>query len=204
MSGVLSSAVSGGLMGLMRVVAGVRARWLDAAPDGGQRIYVANHASHVDGLAVWAALPPQERARTRPVAAGAYWASSRLRRYVAQDVFDAVLIDRSSAHAALDAMGEALDAGASLILFPEGTRGDGATVGRFRAGFYPLVAERPSVAVVPVYLQNLSRVLPKGKTVPIPVLGHATFGAALSLEPGEEREAFVERVREAVLALRDA
>lgn len=202
---LVSSLVSSGLVGLMRLVAGVQPRWIGVEPQGGQRIYVANHTSHIDGLAVWAALPPPERRRARPVAARDYWQSSWIRRVLARDVFRVVFVGRGegTARDALENLTAALDAGDSLILFPEGTRGDGETLGRFQAGVYHLAADRPEIDVVPVYLANLGRVLPKGKVVPIPVLGRATFGAPLRPGPDEDRDAFLARLRDAVLALRD-
>ncbi len=191
------------LVALMRLVTGVRVRWEAELAPSGPRVYVANHTSHLDGLVVWAALPPAERARTRPVAAGDYW-SGRLRRWLARDVFGAVFVDRGGAgRETLPRLLGVLDGGGALILFPEGTRGDGEAVRPFRSGLFHLVDHRPDAEVVPVRLENLSRSLPKGKTVPVPLLGRATFGAPLTLADGESRDDFLDRVRAAVEHLGD-
>ncbi len=191
------------LVALMRLVTGVRVRWEVPLAASGPRVYVANHTSHLDGLVVWAALPPAERARTRPVAAGDYW-SGRVKGWLARDVFGAVFVERGGAdRETLPRLLDVLDGGGALILFPEGTRGDGEAVGPFRSGLFHLVDRRPQAEVVPVRLENLSRSLPKGKTVPVPLLGRASFGAPLTLSPGEAREAFLGRVRAAVERLGD-
>lgn len=196
--------VAAAFVGIVRLLTGVRARWSGEPPPlDAPCIYFANHSSHLDALVVWAALPGVIRRRTRPVAAADYWQKNALRRYVAGQVFHCVLIERQAraARASIDLMVAALNAGASLIIFPEGTRGGGESLGRFRTGLYHLACARPDVALVPVYLDNLNRVLPKGEFLPVPVLGGASFGSALHLRPDENKNAFCDRARDAVLAL---
>lgn len=199
------------LVGVVRLLCGAQARWIGSAPDTGQRIYVANHGSHLDTLVLWSALPPVLRAATRPVAAADYW-SRGLRRRLAERVFRAVLIERgradrseeerrASARAAVEATAAALDGGASLILFPEGTRNRGPEVGPFKPGIWHLCRMRPALPLVPVWLDNLQRVLPKGEFAPVPFLASATFGAPVRLGEGEPRDAFLERLRAAVVEL---
>lgn len=192
------------LAGLTRLVTGVRARWLGGAPTATPRVYFANHSSHLDTLAIWASLPPALRVRTRPVAAADYWDRPGLRRWLAIRVLNALLVDRSGgggSREALHALTLALDAGDSLILFPEGTRGDGSVIGPLRPGLYFVARQRPEIDLIPVSLQNLNRILPKGEILPVPILGSATFGASLRLEPGEDRETFLNRARDALTAL---
>jgi 1-acyl-sn-glycerol-3-phosphate acyltransferase len=198
------------IAGAARLVAGSTMRSLSGVPDTRQRIYIANHSSHLDFIVLWANLPPDVRALTRPVAAADYW-SSGIRAYFARDVFNAVLINRSAAvnrrHAAFDLvqdavarMVDALGDAHSLIVFPEGTRGEGE-VGRFRSGLYHLCAVRPDVEVMPVYMENLNRILPKGAVVPVPLLSRITFGMPMHLQPGEPKPAFLSRARQAVVDL---
>jgi 1-acyl-sn-glycerol-3-phosphate acyltransferase len=195
---------AGLLVTLTRLVAGAQARWVGAAPASIQRVYFANHSSHLDALVLWAALPPGLRACTRPVAAADYWDRPGLRGWIARKLLNAVLVDRSSARGgreALTRLSEALAEGASLILFPEGTRGDGITIGELKPGLYFVAKERPDLELVPVYLQNLCRILPKGEILPVPLLGSSTFGPPIHLEPGEGRRAFLDRARNALIAL---
>ncbi|WP_295389870.1 1-acyl-sn-glycerol-3-phosphate acyltransferase [uncultured Thiodictyon sp.] len=189
---------------LTRLITGVRARWVGSAPTSAQRVYYANHSSHLDTLVIWAALPAPLRARTRPVAAADYWDRPGLRRWLACEVLNALLVDRSTgsgSREALHRIDQALAAGDSLIIFPEGTRGDGTSIGDLKPGLYFIAHQRPGVELVPVYLQDLSRILPKGEVLPVPLLGSATFGAPLTLAAGEDRHAFLQRARAALIAL---
>jgi len=189
------------LCGVMRVLVGAHARWL-APPAPGPSIYFANHTSHMDTLAIWAALEPRLRARTRPVAARDYWDRGGLRRYVAQRVLNVVFVERhKESEDPLAPLAEALREGSSLILFPEGTRGAGPLPGAFRSGLYNLAARFPAVHLVPVYLENMHRSMPKGTFVPLPVACTVRFGAALARVAAEPREAFLERARASVVAL---
>jgi 1-acyl-sn-glycerol-3-phosphate acyltransferase len=193
------------LAAFARIVSGTRPRWVGIAPDRRQRVYYANHTSHLDALVIWAVLPPDIRRRTRPVAARDYWMGGRIRRHLATKVFNAVLVDRAPAdyhHSPLDDMVAALEEGSSLILFPEGQRGTGTEVKDFRAGLYHLAERRPDVELVPVYLTNLNRVMPRGAHLPVPLQSEAIFGAPLFLEPGESKSAFLVRSRNALMSLR--
>ena len=196
-----------------QIVAGSTVRWAGCAPSEEQRIYIANHSSHLDFIVLWSYLPPWLRRRTRPVAARDYWARDVIRRYLAARVFNAVLIDRAASpgtpagqlgRQAVDQMIEALGDQHSLILFPEGTRGSGDEVASFRSGLFHLCRAKPQVAVVPVYLENLNRILPKGHLLPVPILSRITFGTPLRLQPDETKDASLERARELVRALRAA
>lgn len=203
------------LAAVARGISGVQVQWAGCEPDERQRVYFANHTSHLDFVVLWSALPPEIRAKTRPIAAKDYWEETPLRRYFAQNVFRAVLLDRGSlaktksadeAHFVgrhlIEEMAEALGRENSLIMFPEGTRGTGEKMGPFRSGLYHLALRRPDAELVPAYLENLNRILPKGEFLPVPMLSLLTFGKPLQVEPGEEKETFLERAREAVASLR--
>ena len=192
-----------------RLLAGAQARWLGCRPDLRQRVYFSNHASHLDFVVLWGALPRELRALTRPVAARDYWGTGDLRRYLATQVFNAVLLERANLddvgrRQQVDLLLEALGECCSLILFPEGTRGTGREIAPFKSGLYHLALKRPDVELVPVYLENLHRILPKGALLPVPLLSSASFGSPIRVLPGEEKESFLERAREAVRALRPA
>ena len=195
----MSSA--GILVAASRFLVGGGAHWSGCRPTLRQRIYFANHTSHMDTLVLWAALPPVLRRSTRPVAAADYWGRGRLRRHMALDVLDSVLVNRGGSAGALGPVHDALRDGASLIFFPEGTRGHGPLPDRFRTGLYYLAATHEDVELVPVYLANLGRALPKGIRLPIPVSATVHFGAPIRLGADEPREAFLDRAREAVAEL---
>lgn len=191
---------------LIRMIAGAQARWIGCSPDTKQRIYFANHSSHLDFPVIWASLPDAQRARTRPVAARDYWSTSRLRRYLANDVFRAIMIDRKRTEGnenPLLPMEVALEAGDSLIIFPEGTRAVDEDTGMapFRAGLYNLARHFPQVQLVPVHLENLNRILPKGEFILLPLLSAVRFGTPIQPFEDETKDAFLERARAAVASL---
>lgn len=191
------------LIGLTRLLVGAYPRWVGSAPTRAQRIYFANHTSHLDAIALWAALPPAARARTRPVAARDYWDKTRLRRYIARQCLNAVLVERVGARRTdpLQPLRAALENGDSLIIFPEGTRQAGTAPGPFKSGLYHLAAQFPQVELIPVYLENLHRSLPKGAFFPIPLICSVRFGAVLNRSVDETKPAFLERARQAVVEL---
>jgi 1-acyl-sn-glycerol-3-phosphate acyltransferase len=189
-----------------RVVTGVRADWRGCLPQARQRIYFANHASHGDFVLIWTVLPLAQRAATRPVAAADYWDRPGLPRFIGRSVFNALMIDRNPAPGAprpVHLMAEALTQGVSLILFPEGTRNTtDEPLLPFRSGLYHLAKSAPDVELVPVWIDNISRVMPKGELLPIPLLCGVIFGAPVAPEPGETKDAFLARARKSLLALR--
>ena len=194
--------IASGVVGLARFLAGGSVRQIGFEPDARQRIYFANHTSHLDFVLIWSALPKRLRNITRPVAAKDYW-SKGLKRYLAMNVFNAVLVERQAPsedpiQTLMNGMGEQH----SLIIFPEGTRGDGTQLAAFKSGLFRLGKARPDVELVPVYIDNLNRVLPKGQFVPVPMLASVSFGAPMRIENGEEKNAFLERARNAILELR--
>lgn len=192
------------IVGFARAITAVRGIWQGVAPAPGQRIYYANHASHGDFVLVWTVLPRALRRRTRPVAGADYWQASRLKRFIGRDVFNAVLIDRDPTTRRADPvtqMSNALATGDSLILFPEGTRNTGnQRLLPFKSGLFHLAVQNPEIDLVPVWIENLNRVMPKGAHVPVPLICTVTFGAPLRLD-GEDKPTFLARAEAALIAL---
>ncbi len=178
------------LAAIARLITGTNARWIGCAPDSRQRVYFANHTSNLDALVIWASLPPLLRDRTRPVAARDYWVKGKLRRYLANHVFNAVLIERKNPTPHDNPLADMLNALGdrnSLIIFPEGGRQTGTEMAPFKGGLFHLAKDRPDVELVPVLIENLNRILPKGEFLPVPLLGSVSFGAPIRLEAGEEK-----------------
>ena len=172
--------------------------------DSKNKIYYANHSSHGDFVLVWISLPKTWRMNTQPVAGSDYWLKTKLRQFIAEQVFKVLLIDREhSPKQAIENMNLALQQGKSLILFPEGTRNttDDQTLLPFKSGLYHLAKDNEDVAFVPVWINNINRVLPKGKILPIPLLCDVHIGEALKKLPDENKKAFLDRTREALLSL---
>ncbi len=188
-----------------KLLSGATVRWFDSQPDTCQRVYFANHTSHLDALIVWSSLPREVRELTRPVAAKDYWAKGWLRPYIARE-FNAILIDREEIkvhQSPIDMMLREMGNTHSVIVFPEGTRNIDEEMGDFKSGLYYLGKKRPDLELVPVYIENLNRVLPRGEFLPVPLLSCITFGPPMWLEPKEPKVEFLKRAREAVRRLKD-
>jgi 1-acyl-sn-glycerol-3-phosphate acyltransferase len=187
----------------VKLLVGAFPRWIGCQPSNAQRIYFANHTSHIDTLAIWSALPFQLRDTTHPVAARDYWGSG-FKRYIATKALHAVLIDRARDDKnsnPLAPMIDVLQQGESLIIFPEGTRGSEPVPAAFKSGLYRLAQQFPRAELIPVYLENLHRAMPKGAVLPIPMTCTVRFGSPIKLEADESKELFLTRARDAVLTL---
>jgi 1-acyl-sn-glycerol-3-phosphate acyltransferase len=192
------------ITGFVRILTGARAHWVGCEPASRPRIYYANHNSHVDFVLLWAVLPPEVRSRTRPVAAADYWDRGSLRRYLIHRVFHGVLVSRTGDPKTNDPLVPvvaALDAKQSVIIFPEGTRNLSEEMLPFKSGLYHLARQRPDVELIPVWIENLNRVMPKGHLLPVPLLCSVRFGAVLALRDGEDKAIFLTRARQAILDL---
>ena len=180
--------------------------WHDCQPDTCQRIYFANHSSHLDAIVVWASLPDYVRDKTRMIAAKDYWEAGPIRRYISKRLFNAILIDRENVsikNTPVKVMIDEIKNIYSIVMFPEGGRSSGETIGEFKSGLYHMSKKRPDLELIPVYLDNMSRILPRGKTLPVPMLSRVVFGPPIWLEEGEKKDDFLKRARQAVLNLRE-
>ncbi len=193
------------LLGLIRLLTGSQARWYGCPPKAEQRIYFANHQSNADLVMIWAALPEELRSVTRAAAAKDYWTKTPFRKWITTAVFNVVYVvrDRSEAEDPLQPLINALASGDSIIIFPEGMRGQAEEPLPFKSGLYNLAQKFPNVVLIPAWINNIQRVMPKGEYVPVPVLCSVTFGAPMQIEENEDRRAFLDRARLAVMHLRD-
>ena len=191
---------------LAKLFSGFTVRWIDCRPETSQRIYFANHTSHLDAVLLWSALPKNLRKITRPVAAKDYWAKGWLKPHMARS-FNALLVDRKEIKvhkSPIDIMLQQMGDIYSLIIFPEGGRSSGdEEMGAFKSGLFYMAKKRPDLELVPVYIDNVNRILPRGEVLPVPLLSCITIGSPIFLEAGEPKAEFLQRARESVLNLKD-
>ncbi|MDR1925405.1 MAG: 1-acyl-sn-glycerol-3-phosphate acyltransferase [Planctomycetaceae bacterium] len=193
------------LIRLARFLSGATVLWHESQPDTCQRIYFANHTSHLDAVVIWAALPGYVRKLTRMVAAKDYWGAGTIRKYIATKLFNAILIDRENMNiknTPVKVMIDEIEDKYSMILFPEGGRSETGTLGAFKSGIYHICRKRPDIELIPVYLNNMNGILPRGKTLPVPMLSRIVFGQPMWLEMNESKNNFLERARNAILKLK--
>ena len=188
---------------LTRLLVGAYPQWDGCTPSKKQRIYFANHTSrHLDTIVIWTSLPSVLRGITRPVAAKDYWDHGLFRKRIAMKELNVVLIDRHRKEHAdpLGPLKQALRDGDSLIIFPEGTPPSPAAAKRFKSGLAS-DAQVPDVELIPVYIENLHRAMPKGVIIPVPTICSVRFGAPLEHDVTDTKEDFLTRARQAVIDL---
>lgn len=188
---------------IIRLLTGIGELPIEDLPDC-PAIFYSNHSSHLDFLAIWAALPKAIREKTRPVAGKDYWEKDSLRKYLSDRVFHALLIERKNVTRKtnpLEPMLQALDGGGNLIVFPEGTRSPDGKVGDFKSGVFHVARARPTIPLIPLYLQNMCRILPKGGFLPVPIIGGIKIGTPFYLKDTEKREDFLRRAKEELVRI---
>lgn len=194
-----------GLQLLARGLTAVRGLWVAGDPIDRPRIYYGNHTSNGDFVLIWTALPSSIRKKTRPVAALDYWFKTKIRKFIAESVINAVLINRVAETREEDPialMSAALREGSSLIIFPEGLRNQTEEkVLPFKTGLYHILSKHPEIEAIPCWIENLNRVLPKGTLLPVPLICTVTFGAPVTLGPDEEKGTFLDRAQQALFDL---
>ncbi|MGA9769551.1 MAG: lysophospholipid acyltransferase family protein [Blastocatellia bacterium] len=166
----------------MALFIGLRVRGREHLPRSGRFILIANHSSHLDTASLLSLFKITELRRVRPVAAADYFERNIFISILTKTVFNILPIARKdikSENNPLRCMQAALEAGQSLIIFPEGTRGTGSDLGPFRSGVAHLIEKMPAVPVVPAYLVNMGRSLPKGEFIPVPFFCEARIGPPL-------------------------
>lgn len=201
---ILAQLVSWLLLFFVRLLTGTQGRWYGCPPKAQQRIYYANHQSHADIVLIWGALPKNLQRVTRAIAAKDYWTSSPFKQWLTTNVFNAVYVDRARVgdQDPLEPLIEALQLGDSIIIFPEGTRGFDDEPQAFKAGLYNLAKQFPSVEVIPVWINNVQRVMPKGEVLPVPILCSVTFGSSCQLLENESRADYLIRARSELIQLK--
>jgi 1-acyl-sn-glycerol-3-phosphate acyltransferase len=174
-----------------------------------QKVFFANHGSHLDTITILAALPENIKAKTRPVAAADYWGKNFLNRYISKNILNCVLINRNNQPTndevkinPLEPVYDALNGGYSVIIFPEGTRNTSEEPGEFKSGIYHLMQKYPEIEFVPVYLKNVGKSMPKGAFHPLPLICTIYFGNPMEKIENENKAEFLKRARSAVIELK--
>ncbi len=165
---------------------GLRIKGRENLPGRFPFLLVANHTSHLDTLSLLALFPASDLWRVRPVAAADYFEVNHLVSALTRTLFNTLPIPRKGISRENDPrkiLKEALLRGEGLIIFPEGTRGmHQKGMSPFKKGAAHVIQGSKDLPVVPVYLENMGRSLPKGEWIPVPFFCTVTVGRPLTLE----------------------
>jgi len=171
--------------------------------EGGPVIFTANHHSHLDMPLMITSIPEPWRHTLFVGAAADYFFRTPVTSALSALAIGAVPIERTKvSRRSADRMAELVDAGWSLVIFPEGGRSPDGWGQPFRGGAAYL-ALRCGVPVVPVHIQGTGRILRKGKKVPRPATTKVTFGAPLHPAADDNARRFGATIEQAVAALAD-
>jgi 1-acyl-sn-glycerol-3-phosphate acyltransferase len=156
---------------LVRLFCGIGVTGGDHLAELDQVIIIANHNSHLDTLLLFYVLPLDRLRRTHPVADRPYFERSPILLHLVDFLFKPIWISRGKPEPESDPLGTAgavLDAGRSVVVFPEGTRGQAGRMQHFKSGVGRLITRYPEVPIVPVYLSGPEKVLPKASALLLP------------------------------------
>jgi len=186
----------------LKAIIGVRFVGVEKLAKLNQYIICANHTSHIDTICLLAALPAKQIQQVHPIAKREYFGRNRLTEFLTRFLVNAELIycnrlpkQQKSSFVVMDRM---LKRGQSIILFPEGGRGDPNKQANFKKGIGLLLKKNPKVPCIPVYLQNMANVLPKGSLLILPYLAWVYIGDPIIIDPEMEVEQITALVEHSV------
>ena len=175
--------------------------------DEKQFIIVANHNSHLDTMTILASLPGKIVHKVKPVAAADYFAQTKLQGKFSEYFINALLIQRkrdknNPSHDPIHTMLQCLEEGYSLILFPEGTRGEPEKLQPLKPGIAILLSKRPDIPYVPAFMKGMGKIMPKGDNLIIPYNSTLRFGHPMRVV-STEVSSIMQQVEKDLLRLKD-
>jgi len=153
-----------------------------------QFILIANHNSHMDTMAIMSAIPSRYIHKVHPIAARDFFGGSLFKKILMRYLVNATLIQRDRDdpnNDPIDSMDKMLKKTRSLILFPEGSRGVPGVMAKFKKGLGYLIQRNPEINVIPVYLDNVYKTLPRGKNLILPYNCSIKFGDPIKFKSME-------------------
>jgi 1-acyl-sn-glycerol-3-phosphate acyltransferase len=192
------------MRGFLRIIVGVKYMNKEVIKKEKQFIIVSNHNSHLDTMALMSSLSYRQLSKTHPIAAGDYFGDSPTKSFITRLFTNAILIRRTkdgSTENPIDMMSRAINEGRSLILFPEGSRGEPEQMQEFKKGIGILLQKHPNLKYIPVYMRGMGKVLPKGEKLLVPFDTYVIFGEPACIQSSEITE-IVREVEGKILSLK--
>lgn len=159
---------------------GLRIRHREKLPLCGPAIVVANHNSHMDVFALLSLFPLRQQANVHPVAAADYFLRNKQMAWFSLNILNIIPISRKGGDSNPLALCEqALREGKTVILFPEGTRGEPGVLSPLKSGVWYLSQAVPEASIIPIWLRGTDQSMAKGSVIPLPLFIDVTIGDAL-------------------------
>lgn len=179
------------LYNFLKFIIGVRFQDKEVFKNCNQVLILGNHNSHLDTLSILASLPFRLHGKVHPVAAGDYFGRTSLVSFFSKLFVNVLLINRKGTATSdtkpLNVMDQYIKEGKSLILFPEGSRGEPEKLQEFKIGAAILLQKNPELPFVPVFMRGLGNALPKGDKLLLPHECQVCFGK-IKLAEGSAEE----------------
>lgn len=172
----------------------------------GPSIIVANHNSHVDTLLLMSLFSSMQILKVHPVAAADYFCNTKLKSFIFKTLLGLIPLQRKFGKTTKEELfkeiNEALRAGETIIIYPEGTRGEDNSIKEFKSGVAHIAAMNPDVPVVPFYINGPDRILPKGAFLWVPFIADVYVAEPLKYD-GTPTKVFTERIKNVVETLKE-
>lgn len=165
----------------LKLIVGVKFNDAKFLLNENQFIIVANHNSHLDTMTLLSSLPSKIIHKVKPVAAGDHFGKTKLKGKLTSFFVNALLIKRgrdreNPKNDPINKMLETLDNGYSLILFPEGTRGEPEKEQALKKGIGIILSQRPQIKFVPAYMKGMGKAMPKNDNLIVPFNSTLAYG----------------------------
>lgn len=165
----------------LKVFVGVKFDKADFLKNERQFIIVANHNSHLDTMAIMASLPRRIIHKVKPVAAADHFGKTKRKEKLTNFFVNTLLIQRkrdkeNPLNDPINKMVKALDDGYSLIIFPEGTRGEPEVLQPLKPGVALVLIQRPDIKYVPAYMKGMGKAMPKDDNLIVPHNASLVYG----------------------------
>ncbi len=191
----------------LKIIIGVKFDNADFLKSEKQFIIVANHNSHLDTMTILASLPSKIIDKVKPVAAADHFGKTRLKEVLTNYFVNTLLIQRkrdkeNPENDPINKMIKAIDDGFSLIIFPEGTRGEPEQQQPLKPGIAYVLRSRPKIKYVPAYMIGMGKAMPKDDNLILPYNSSLTYGQPTEIKSTEilgilkEIEANLEELKE--------
>ena len=175
------------LRGFLKIFVGVKFSKADFLLEEEQFIIVANHNSHLDTMTILASLPSKIIHKVKPVAAADHFGRTKLKEKLTNFFVNTLLIQRkrdkeNPDNDPINKMIDALDNGYSLLIFPEGTRGEPEISQPLKPGIAIVLANRPKVKYVPAYMKGMGKAMPKNDNLILPYNSVLIYGKPSNID----------------------